>query len=341
VQVVAHELGHNFGSPHTHCYMPPVDNCYNQEAGCYAGVESVPPGGGTIMSYCHLLGGGLSNINLTFGATVSAVLRTGAENGICIGPPCGDGLLDPGEDCDDGNLLNGDCCSSTCTAEPDGGSCNDGEACTSGDQCSSGVCVGTPVVDGSPCEDGSQCTNDSCQSGACVGVPLPALGCRVPTVSARSQLVLKDKTPDKGDQVVWKWTKGAVTTFGDFGAPDARDDYELCVYDATSFVLFSGRFPAGGTCAGVPCWKTIPLKGYSYKDKDHTPNGMEKLQLKAGIAGAAKIAAKGKGAALVMPPLGSVPLPITAQLRGAGECWEATYSTAITNTSAQFKAKSD
>src|SRR4029453_8695057 len=116
--------------------------------------------------------------------------------------------------------------------------------------------------------------------------------------------------------------------------------YELCVYSPTSSLLFSGRFPAGGTCAGVACWKTIPLKGYSYKDKDRSPNGMEKLQLKAGIAGAAKIAAKGKGTALVMPTLGSLPLPITAQLRGAGDCWEATYSTSITNTTAQFKAKS-
>lgn len=54
---VGHELGHNMGSPHTHCYSPAVDQCYNGEGGCYSGATSCPAGGrGTIMSYCHLLG---------------------------------------------------------------------------------------------------------------------------------------------------------------------------------------------------------------------------------------------------------------------------------------------
>jgi hypothetical protein len=65
IDAVAHEMGHNFGSPHTHCYSPPIDKCYNQEAGCYSGAV-VDPGveGGTIMSYCQLLG--WSRINLIF-----------------------------------------------------------------------------------------------------------------------------------------------------------------------------------------------------------------------------------------------------------------------------------
>ncbi len=70
----AHELGHTFSSPHTHCYNdwpnagdPVVDECYNQEDGCYSGQTSLPPDGGTIMSYCHTLSGGLANINLYFG----------------------------------------------------------------------------------------------------------------------------------------------------------------------------------------------------------------------------------------------------------------------------------
>ena len=45
-----------------------------------------------------------------------------------VPPCCGDGRLDPGEQCDDGNLNSGDGCSATCEFEqPD-----DGEGCTPG-----------------------------------------------------------------------------------------------------------------------------------------------------------------------------------------------------------------
>jgi len=69
---VAHEMGHNAGSPHTHCMGPPTypdwtDECYSGESGCYSGPTSVPPGKGTIMSYCHLIAPGYyNNVNLVF-----------------------------------------------------------------------------------------------------------------------------------------------------------------------------------------------------------------------------------------------------------------------------------
>ncbi len=54
---IGHELGHNMGSPHTHCYSPTIDQCYNGESGCYSGSLACPAGGkGTIMSYCHVSG---------------------------------------------------------------------------------------------------------------------------------------------------------------------------------------------------------------------------------------------------------------------------------------------
>ena len=64
---VAHELGHNFSSPHTHCYSPEIDECSNAGNGCYSGPLSVPSDGGTIMSYCHLRSGGMNNINTWLG----------------------------------------------------------------------------------------------------------------------------------------------------------------------------------------------------------------------------------------------------------------------------------
>jgi hypothetical protein len=75
VLVTAHEIGHNFGSPHTHCYtqlgLVNPDNCYAAEAGCFSGTPTCPNGAtyngvtgvlGTLMSYCHLLGGCSSSL---------------------------------------------------------------------------------------------------------------------------------------------------------------------------------------------------------------------------------------------------------------------------------------
>ena len=82
VMVLAHEVGHNFGSPHTHCYSPPLDRCYNAEPGCYSG--SVVSSRGTIMSYCHLLGG-LSSIDLVFGSTVVNRIAPSVQAATCLG----------------------------------------------------------------------------------------------------------------------------------------------------------------------------------------------------------------------------------------------------------------
>jgi hypothetical protein len=93
VLVVGHEIGHNFGTRHTHCYTPPADTCYNAESGCYSGATSCPAAStingvtnvrGTLMSYCHLLGGCSSS--LVFHPATVALLQPMIQSaaGTCI-----------------------------------------------------------------------------------------------------------------------------------------------------------------------------------------------------------------------------------------------------------------
>lgn len=65
---------------------------------------------------------------------------------LSVTPCCGNGALDVNEACDDGNTVDGDCCSSACAFEPTFTACDDGDACTQPDTCSGfGICVGGPT----------------------------------------------------------------------------------------------------------------------------------------------------------------------------------------------------
>ncbi len=94
-QFLGHEIGHNLGSPHTHCYSPEIDTCYNAEDDCYSGPVVSCPGGvggkGTIMSYCHFGPPSGADCDLNdeeFHPTVISLLdtRIASNSPSCIAP---------------------------------------------------------------------------------------------------------------------------------------------------------------------------------------------------------------------------------------------------------------
>ena len=106
-----------------------------------------------------------ADIDVDAGETVTCEVMAAEE---LVSGLCGDGIVDPGEACDDGNTTDGDGCSSACEIET---SCSDGvQNGTESDVDCGGDC--------SPCSDGRACNSDSdCQSGNCDnGVCQPAIG---------------------------------------------------------------------------------------------------------------------------------------------------------------------
>jgi cysteine-rich repeat protein len=65
----------------------------------------------------------------------------------CTTTRCGNDVVTAGEQCDDGNTASGDCCSPLCQLESAGSSCSDDSFCSTGDQCDgAGHCTGTPIA---------------------------------------------------------------------------------------------------------------------------------------------------------------------------------------------------
>jgi cysteine-rich repeat protein len=66
-----------------------------------------------------------------------------ASSEVLVEDSCGNGILNPGEGCDDGNRRNGDCCSGLCAIEPIGSVCRAGSGCDAAESCD-GVTTACP-----------------------------------------------------------------------------------------------------------------------------------------------------------------------------------------------------
>jgi len=129
-------------------------------------------------------------------------------------PICGNGLLEAGEECDDGNFLAEDGCSVNCTLEiassssapvssvasmsstsngqPDGTTCGSHADCNSG-LCGGGVCRGDilKVEDGGACNTPIQCLSGNCTSNRC-SVASSSVGSTQESGTAFTQLQVRN-----------------------------------------------------------------------------------------------------------------------------------------------------
>ena len=198
-----------------------------------------------------------------------------------IGEPCGNGLVELGEECDDGDTLDGDCCSATCTIPTD------------------------------PCR-----------------------------LAGKSQLLLKDDLRHDGrdeEKLVWKWTRGEATSVAELADPTGSSDYALCLYDAQGLRV-DAEIPADPAR-----WSAVGDRGFRYRDQDGVASGVTKVSLRASSEAKAKAQVSGKGAALPIPALGELALPLSLELRNqeTGLCLESAFDEGdvVTQSPELFKAR--
>jgi cysteine-rich repeat protein len=234
------------------------------------------------------------------GLLALAVLLAGVAQGIC-----GDGTVDLGEDCDDSNTVDGDCCSSTCTFESSGSPCSGATLCRQ-----SGECDGT---------------------GTCDAVP--RTNCR--TALKSKVLLIDNNGNDAKDKLKWKWGRGEATTLEELGVPTATTNYALCIYAAGSLI------EEPEIAADPLLWRPAGSRGYKYKDRDAASDGIQKVRLGSGDEFRPKMLVKGKGVNLPDPAL-DLPLPVTIQLVNSSNiCFESVFDapSVRNNNTARFNAK--
>jgi hypothetical protein len=216
--------------------------------------------------------------------------------------------------------------------QPNGTPCSDGLFCNGDEKCQSGICTDgpDPCAFAAICNEGmDMCQNDVCPSG-------PQAGCRT---ANKNILLIKNKTDNSKDKLIWKYIKGVQqTTQADFANPTATAHYALCIYAGTTDTLVAKiHVPPSNSK-----WKTLGSKGYKYLDTTLMADGTQKVILKGNVAGKPKALLKARGANLPDPlDMGPLGTPVTAQLLNyqTGICWESDFTTFKKNSSTIFKAK--
>ncbi|HEY1117971.1 MAG TPA: DUF4215 domain-containing protein, partial [Acidimicrobiales bacterium] len=143
------------------------------------------------------------------GASVGVTVTTGSggeggEGGGASTEGCGDGAIQAGEVCDDGNSDPGDGCAADCqSVEQDFACPTPGEACVSTVECGDGATTGAETCDDGDATPGDGCSADCQQEDGWTcpvpGAPCVAAACGDGIVAGNEECEDGDAVPEPGD----------------------------------------------------------------------------------------------------------------------------------------------
>ena len=228
---------------------------------------------------------------------------------------CGDSVVDQGEQCDDGNVLDGDCCSATCEFEPL-------DYVTPCDHGRVGVCwSGTRGI----CDGAGEC------------LPLPPIPAIAQNVARRFDL--RDVEGTDRDVISWKLRKGPPYCYHiePGGDPSVDTTYAFCIWSTVTYGPSSPSYldeliyenvvlPGAG-------WEQS-AKGWDYRLR----NGRDLLEVRARRY--SRFRAKGAYAALPGPVDAAqyFDSQIVLALVSSAGFGDFFYGTVDRNTAEQYKA---
>ncbi|KNE70308.1 myxococcus cysteine-rich [Allomyces macrogynus ATCC 38327] len=253
VTAMTHEVGHNLGAAH--------DN--DGTSSCATSSYVMNP------SYC---GNCQRQPSSWSNCSVADIRRNLATNGACLdtlsSPECGNGIVDPGEDCDSGNPVNGTaCCSPQCRWRP-GATCDDrtGPCCRGCQLLSSTIMC--RVASHPTCDSPSYCTGTSstCPASASFAAK-NGLACNSTTTGAAGYCAYGACSSPTDQCTTRGWTYTRTCDGSHWNAPcrvycqnsnmcytagDARGDFTPCPLTTnTTGICLSGTCAAASTQATV------------------------------------------------------------------------------------------
>lgn len=222
-------------------------------------------------------GNGVTDVVCTAGHPLLLGAPCSAASDCDTTPGAGDGICAP-EQCDDGNIDSGDCCSPQCTYDPAGTSCEDGLVCNGEETCNgAGLCQGGSPPDCNASSGVCAFSNVCEEPVGCLYTPTPASGCLSPWVKAALRI---SEVHEGRESFKVRMTYASGLVQSDFGDPTSSTDYTVCLYrnDTGDFVGEIILDRGGDSCAGVPCWKSTD-RGFVYNDVQRSADGIRQAKL--------------------------------------------------------------